>query len=162
MNFKWYSLWFIPILMTGCSDKNLEAGEPIDYKDELRNSYGSLIKDKDSVLRTYFSKSSDKGKAGLIQRASGSTSKDKMWNAVFDALSEFPIEFMDKKSGKIETEKVKIQDFDNTGSCMYKISVTIHNEKDIDVVVTSPEDSDVRLKKHAETIKSKILETYKK
>ena len=32
----------------------------------------------------------------------------------------------------------------------------------IDVVVTSHEDSAVRLKKHAETIKSKILEEYRK
>ncbi len=72
------------------------------------------------------------------------------------ALKDFPISFMDKKNGILETEKVKVSQFDNTGSCSYIIRVKLLSQKDFTVNISSPEDSSIRLKKHEEIIREKI------
>lgn len=151
----------IALFVSGCANQNFKADEPIDYKEQAKIGYGSLIKDKDSVLRKYFGKDSAKDEI-TVEKVSTNSKIENLWNSALIALKDFPIEFMDKKSGKIETEKVKVKAFDNTETCTYKIFVTIKNESEVNVVVTSSEDSSVRLQKHAETIKSKILEKYKK
>ena len=139
------SLALVSLLVAGCADRNLKADAPEDYKDQVKFGYGSLIKDKDSVLRKYFDKSSKESEISA-EKVSASSRKDGMWNSVIVALKDFPIEFMDKKSGRIETESVKVKFFDSTESCTYKISVTVLSETNVDVVVTSAEDSSIRLK----------------
>lgn len=148
------------VFLSGCANQNFKADEPVDYKDQNRYGFGSLIKNKDSVLRKYFgsNNSEDPDKIVVEKPASCSSAKDSLWDRVILSLRNFPIEFMDKKSGRIETEKVKIKQFDNTESCLYKIIITVLNDKDIDVIISSSEDSDFRLKKHAETLKKQILE----
>lgn len=163
MNFiKTTGLLSLMVFLSGCANQNFKAEEPIDYKDNAKYGFGSLIKDKDSVFKKYFSKSSDEKEKISIEKVKSDSKSDDLWTAAIVALKDFPIEFMDKKSGKIETEKVKIKEFDNTGSCTYKITVTVLNDKDINVIVDSTEDSKLRLKKHSEILKSKILSEYKK
>lgn len=157
------SVWFClaAFLLAGCANQTFKADEPVDYKDQVKFGYGSLVKDKDSALRKYFGKASEESEVA-VEKVSTNSNKDNLWDATLATLKDFPIEFMDKKSGKIETDRVKVNMFDNTGTCTYKIFVTVKNDSDIDVVVTSNEDSNIRLKKHAETIKSKILKGFKK
>lgn len=153
------------VCLTGCSNQNFKAEEPIDYKDNARYGFGSLIKDKDSVLRKYFtSNESQNVKTNdiSVESATSNNSENKLWNAVIVALKEFPINFMDKKNGVLETEKVKVSQFDNTGSCSYIIRVKLLNQKDFTVNISSPEDSSIRLKKHEEIIREKIKKELKK
>ncbi len=63
---------------------------------------------------------------------------------------------MDEKNGTLETEKVNVPQFDNTGSCSYVIKVKLLNQKDFTVIVSSNEDSSVRLRKHEDIIREKI------
>ena len=152
--------------LSGCANQNFKAEEPIDYKDNSKYGFGSLVKDKDSALRKYFSKNSDenieKKEDIAIEKVKSNSKKDDLWTATIVALRDFPIEFMDKKSGKIETEKVKVGQFDNTSSCTYKIIVSVLNDKNLSINIISAEDSKLRLKKHCEILKSKILSEYNK
>jgi hypothetical protein len=143
-----------------------EAKAPTDYKEEAKNSFGSLIKGdrKNIVFGERFSSDADKklqsNNADDIKTEKATkdlSKKDEFWRAVLFVLKDFPISFMDKKTWKIETENVKIEQFDSTGTCNYKVRVLILSNKDIEVKVFSDEDSQIRLKKHAEVIKSKIL-----
>lgn len=145
--------------LSGCANQNFKAEEPVDYRDNAKYGFGSLIKDKDSVLRKYFTSnktSETQGNNISVESVSLSNSENKLWNAVIIALKDFPICFMDKKNGTLETEKVKVPQFDNTGSCSYIIKVKLLNQKDFTVIVSSNEDSNVRLRKHEEIIREKI------
>ncbi len=144
--------------LAGCSNQTFKAEESVDYKDNSKYGFGSLIKDKDSVLRKYFTsnESSEAKTNGISVENATSNSENKLWNAVIVALKDFPISFMDKKNGILETEKVKVSQFDNTGSCSYIIRVKLLSQKDFTVNISSPEDSSIRLKKHEEIIREKI------
>jgi hypothetical protein len=153
------------ILFIACisyAKADFKADAPVYYKDKAKYSFGSLIKGKNSVLKKYLDKKSNDSneeKDGIkVEKIEKKISKkEKLWNAAIEVLKDFPIEFMDKKHWKIETEKVKVNQFDNTGECSYKITVAILNDKDITITVTSDEDSKLRLKKHEETIRNKVL-----
>ena len=150
------------IITSGCANKELKADEPVDYKDEVRYGFGSLIKDKDSVLTKYFGKDNSSENKLCVENVSPNSASDKLWNSITKTLEDFPIDFMDKKSGRIETGNVKVKLFDNTGTCSYKILVTMHGPNDVNVIVKSSEDSTTRLQKHSETIRTKILENLRK
>ena len=152
----------IGILVSGCSNENFKAEEPVDYKDDARYGFGSLIRGERAPLKKYLDKKDTFSNEIVVEKVSANTPKDKLWSSAIVALKDFPIEFMDKKTGKIETDMVKVKLFDSTETCAYKIVVQLKGEGNVDVTVASQEDSAVRLKKHAETIKSKILEEYKK
>ncbi len=152
----------LAILMSGCADQSFEAKEPVDYKDSAKYGFGSLVKGENSAFNKYFNNKNASDDGIAVDKVSASSPKDKLWNSTIAVLKEFPIEFMDKKSGRLETEKVKVKLFDSTETCSYKINVRISEADTISVVVTSVEDSSIRLKKHAETIKSRILAEYKK
>ncbi len=149
-------------LLSGCANQQFKAEEPVDYKDNARYGFGSLIKGENSVLNKYFNKSNTSSNELAVEKVSANSPKDKLWNAAIVALKDFPIEFMDKKSGRIETGAAKVKLFDNTETCSYTVNVTLRGSSDVDVVVRSAEDSAVRLMKHVETVKSKILEEYKR
>ena len=162
---KLLCLYSAVVLLSGCANQEFKADEPVDYKDNARYGFGSLIKSKDAPLRKYFDSKDKKDTSGnefAVEKVSANNPKDKLWNSTIIALKDFPIDFMDKKAGKLETGMVKVKLFDSTETCAYKIVVQLKGEGNVDVVVTSHEDSAIRLKKHAETIKSKILEEYKK
>ncbi len=150
--------------LSGCSSQNFKAEESVDYKDNSKYGFGSLIKDKDSVLRKYFtSNENPESKTNDISVENvTSNSENKLWNAVIVGLKDFPISFMDKKNGILETEKVKVSQFDNTGSCSYIIRVKLLNQNDFTVNISSLEDSSIRLKKHEEIIKEKIRKELRK
>lgn len=152
----------LAILMSGCADQSFKAEEPVDYKDSAKYGFGSLVKGENSAFNKYFNKKNASDDGIAVEKVSASNPKDKLWNSAIVVLKDFPIEFMDKKSGRLETEKVKVKLFDSTETCSYKISVRIVEANNINVVVTSVEDSSIRLKKHAETIKSRIFEEYKR
>lgn len=152
----------IALLTTGCTNQKFKTEEPVDYKDNAKFGFGSLIKGEDATLRKYFLKNSTKENELTVEKVRADSSRDHIWNSALAILQDFPLEFMDKQSGKIETEKVRVKMFDTTETCTYKIRIKIINEKDVDVVVSSDEDSKPRLKKHAETIRSKILEASRK
>lgn len=149
-------------LLSGCANQQFKAEEPVDYKDNARYGFGSLIKGENSVLNKYFNKSNTSSNELAVKKVSANSPKDKLWNAAIVALKDFPIEFMDKKSGRIETGAAKVRLFDNTETCSYTVSVMLRGSSDVDVVVRSAEDSAARLKKHAERVKSKILAEYKR
>ncbi len=149
-------------LLSGCANQQFKAEEPVDYKDNARYGFGSLIKDENSVLNKYFNKSNTSSNELAVEKVSANSPKDKLWNAAIVALKDFPIEFMDKKSGRVETGAAKVRLFDNTETCSYTVSVMLRGSSDVDVVVRSAEDSAARLKKHAERVKSKILAEYKR
>ncbi|MDR1391514.1 MAG: hypothetical protein LBI95_04115 [Holosporales bacterium] len=165
MNLKKTSFCFLLFfLLTGCSDKKLEVKEPIDYEDKAKYGFGSFVKGKDSPIAEYSRTNSDKNGKDVIEvkkMAQGNSPKEKIWDATVSVLEEFSISFMDKKNGKIETEKAKIKQFDSTEECLYKVVVDVSNGDDIRVEVISSEDSSARLKKHAEYIKSSILSNLK-
>lgn len=151
--------------LSGCSSQNFKAEESVDYKDNSKYGFGSLIKDKDSVLRKYFTSNENqnvKTNDISVESAISNNSENKLWNAVIVGLKDFPISFMDKKNGILETEKVKVPQFDNTGSCSYVIRVKLLNQKDFTVNISSPEDSSIRLRKHEEIIKEKIRKELRK
>lgn len=150
------------LLLPGCANQRFKAEEPVDYEDRARYGFGSLIKGENSVLNKYLNKSNISTNELAVEKVSASNPKDKLWNAAIVALKDFPIEFMDKKSGRIETGAAKVKLFDNTETCSYTVNVMLRDTSSINVVVRSAEDSVVRLKKHAETIKTKILEEYKR
>ena len=155
--------WFLAgALVSGCSNQNFKADEPVDYRDNARYGFGSLIKGERAPLKKYLDKKDISGNEIVVEKVAANNPKDKLWNSTIIALKDFPIDFMDKKVGKLETGMVKVKLFDSTETCTYKIVVQLRGEASVDVVVTSHEDSAVRLKKHAETIKSKILEEYRK
>lgn len=143
------------LCLSGCSSEKFKVEEAIDYKDNAKYGFGSLIKDKDSALRKYL-KSDNQENNISVETMYSNNAENKLWNAVIVALKDFPINFMDKKNGVLETEKVKVSQFDNTGSCTYVIRVKLLNQKDFTVNISSTEDSNTRLKKHEEIIKEKI------
>ena len=153
---------FLAIISSGCTNKELRADTPEDYKDNVRYGFGSIIKNKDSVLTKYFGDDNSSENKLSVENVSATSPKDKLWSSTIKTLENFPIDFMEKKSGRIETGKVKVKLFDNTETCSYKILVTMRGSNDVDVIVHSLEDSVPRLKKHAETIRAKILENYRK
>ena len=155
-------LYSAAILLSGCANQEFKADEPVDYKDNARYGFGSLVKGENSAFKKYFDNKKSTDNELSVEKISTNNPKDKLWNSAIVTLRDFPIESMDKKCGTIETERVKVKLFDNTETCTYKIRVTLRSASDVSVVVTSSEDSSVRLQKHAETIKSKILEEYKK
>ncbi|MBR1479478.1 MAG: hypothetical protein IJ599_01070 [Alphaproteobacteria bacterium] len=150
------------LFLVGCADQNFKAEEPVDYKDNAKYGFGSLIKDKNSVLRKYFSKEEAQDKTISVEKVASASKCDGIWSASMSALKDFPIEFMDKKSGRIETETVKVLQFDSTETCSYKVFVKVLNDRDVSVVVASNEDAPLRLKKHAELLRSQILDSLKK
>lgn len=155
---KYINFFYLPlmILLTGCANQSFKAEEPTDYKDNAKYGFGSLIKGKDPVFNKYLKGNSSEAKEQNMSIKSTGNSDDKLWNATIVALKDFPISFMDKKRGIVETEKVKVEQFDNTNSCSYIIKVKLLNKKDFLVNVISNEDSAMRLRKHEEIIKSKI------
>ena len=152
----------LTIFMSGCANQEFKAEAPEDYKDNARYGFGSLIKGENASLKKYFGKGNTQTNELAVEKVSSSNPKDKLWNSAIIALKDFQIESMDKRTGRITTEKARVKAFDSTETCLYKIDVTLRSTNDIDVVVTSSEDSMVRLKKHADVIKSRILEEYKK
>ena len=152
----------IGALVSGCSNTNFKAEEPVDYKDNARYGFGSLIKGEGAPLKKYIEKKDTSSNEIVAEKVATNNPKDKLWNSTIIALKDFPIDFMDKTAGKIETGLVKVKLFDSTETCAYRIVIQLKGEGNVDVTVTSQEDSAIRLKKHAETIKSKILEEYKR
>ncbi|MBQ2177033.1 MAG: hypothetical protein II453_18940 [Alphaproteobacteria bacterium] len=164
MNFK-TSICILSLItfVSGCANQEFKADVPEDYKDHARYGFGSLIKGENSSLKKYFGKSNTSDNDLAVEKVYTSNNpQDKLWNSAIIALKDFQIEFMDKRHGRITTSKAKVKAFDSTETCLYKIDVTLRSANDINVVVTSAEDSAVRLKKHADVIKSRILEEYKK
>ncbi|MDR0942405.1 MAG: hypothetical protein LBM19_02185 [Holosporales bacterium] len=157
------ALALLPVVfITYATADDFKAEAPKDYKDKAKYGFGSLIKGKNAALRKYFDKKSDasseeKNEIKAEKTTKEVSKKEKLWHASLETLRDFPLELMDKKRWKIETEKVKVNQFDNTGECSYKIVITITSDTDVDVKATSNEDSKIRLKKHEETIKNKIL-----
>lgn len=166
MNFKYITL-LLPILaLSACNNGNFKADAPVDPDDKQKYDFGSVIKDKDAVLSKVFNKNSSEHKEKKLDNelkvekkidVSKASKKDKLWIAATDLLKDFPLESADKKLGKIETGEAKVDYFDNTGSCLYKVSIKISEHGDVSVKVLSKDDSTVRLKKHEEFLKTKIL-----
>lgn len=166
MNFRYITL-LLPILaLSACNNGNFKADAPVDPDDEQKYGFGSIIKGKEAALSKLFDKNSSEPKDKKPDNelkvenkidVSKASKKDKLWIAATDVLKNFPLESADKKLGKIETGEAKIDYFDNTGSCLYKVSVKISENGDVSVKVLSKDDSPVRLKKHEEFLKTKIL-----
>ena len=150
------------IFMSGCANQEFKAEAPEYYRDNARYSFGSLIKGENASLKKYFGKSDEVNNELAVEKVSAKNPKDKLWNSAVIALKDFQIEFMDKKTGRITTGNAKVKAFDSTETCLYKIDVTLRSQNDVNVVVTSNEDSSIRLKKHADVIKARILEELKK
>ncbi len=163
MNFKTsICLLSLATFISGCTNQEFKAEVPEDYKDNARYGFGSLIKGENASLKKYFGRINASNNDLAVEKLSTANQKDKLWNSAVTVLKDFQIEFMDKKTGRITTGEAKVKAFDSTETCLYKVDVTLRSTTDINVVVISNEDSWVRLKKHAGTIKSKILEEYRK
>lgn len=163
MDFKTFVfLLSLATFVSGCANQEFKAEAPEDYKDNAKYGFGSLIKGENSSLKKYFGKGSTADNELAVEKLAEQNPKDRLWNSVVVTLRDFPIEFMDKRAGRISTGQAKVKLFDNTETCTYKIDITLRNASNLNVVVTSNEDSPIRLKKHAETIKAKILQEYKK
>ncbi|MDR2666548.1 MAG: hypothetical protein LBB34_00295 [Holosporales bacterium] len=156
-------LSILSVILTCSLQAEFEARAPVDYKEEAKNSFGSLIKGngKKIIFGESSSGAIDEKSFGEDIKAKKATQhlseKDKIWSATLVVLKDFPISFMDKKTGKVETEKVQVEQFDGTGTCFYKIIVIVSSNGTVTVTVLSDEDSRARLESHGEAIKSKIL-----
>jgi hypothetical protein len=163
---------------------NFEAGAPKDPVEEESERVGSIVKDKGALLYGVFN--GGKGAAGgekasqdkapeneVNERAQDSdrlrvtkpegvkaaSRTDKLFDAALKVLGDFPLDIVDRSQGKIETVFMKVNDFDNTNTCTYKISIIIRNSKDLSVSVSSKEDSQARVRKHEEALKKRILDS---
>lgn len=161
---KSFVLIFSLAVLAGCNNQSFKAEAPEDYKDNAKYGFGSLIKDKDSVLRKYFvpNESNSNQPENIGVEKDSCDKENKQWNSAVVALKDFPIAFMDKKNGVLETEKVKIHQFDNTGTCSYVVKVKLLNKNNFAVTVMSNEDSAARLRKHEDFIKAKITAEFNK
>jgi hypothetical protein len=166
------------LILSGTVGARYIAKAPQDYREDERERIGSLLQDKDSVLSRFFgrSKTGDIPSVDSAQKAEDagpvdanalsvtkpevepdSSDRDRMFDVALKLLKDSPLNLVDRKAGKIETGSMKIEDFDNTGVCTYRISISIIGAKNIKISITSKEDSEPRLRKHEETMTKKIL-----
>ncbi len=141
--------------LAGCSENSVNNSVPEDYKDNNRYGFGSLIKGKNAVLKKYFSEK-ESGNFNIEKSTEVNSEKDKVWTSAISVLKEFPFELMDKNNGVLETEYVKIKQFDSTNTCSYKIKIKIDNTGKYTVNILSRNDSGARLKSHEQTISDLI------
>ncbi|MDR1488363.1 MAG: hypothetical protein LBI26_01290 [Holosporales bacterium] len=135
-----------------------KAKAPESREDEVKNNFGSILKKKpEFFLGKIFTTNN------VPSNTITETKKDKAWNAAIAVLRDLSlsISYAYKEPGIIKTDKAQVQEFDNTGSCLYKVTVNISELGDISILIKSEEDSETRIKKHQNIIKSRILEVLK-
>ena len=154
-------LFLVSACLNAFSFFSSDLKEPEDYKDVNRYNFGSLWKNKDEDLKKMFGSKKD-SKSTLQKKVECSEEKAKVWKVVMNFLKDYNLEYVDKTSGEIRTERTKIKEFDQTESCEYVISVKINDKGKFFVDVLSDEDSKSRLKKHSLFVKSEIEKLLKK
>ncbi len=132
------------------SDKNVvsfKAEAPVDSEEERRYGFGSILENLQN----------EKNLLQVKKIQEKSTKKEIAWSSTMTIVSIFPIAYLNKESGIIKTEEVYIHEFDNTDSCKYRIVVNISEDGEVSVLVSSTDDSQIRLRKHETLIKNRIL-----
>jgi hypothetical protein len=137
-----------------------KAETPVDPEDERKYGFGSIWSGKDAFFKNHFNKKhEDKDvllQAKPVPSKSEITKKDQIWGATLKVLKMFSLVYVNKEAGVIKTEESYVHEFDNTDSCQYKITVNISNDGEVTVHITSSNDSQTRISKHEELLKSRI------
>jgi len=167
---------FIPLIACVClintscqkgTQQEFKAEAPIDHEERQKYGFGSVL-DQGSILGNVFHPKEDKSKSekqkkdsSILEVKKSETTKpiskrDKLFDSASLVLKDFPLIKLDKNLGRIETDEAKVAAFDNTNTCSYKIIVAIDKNSEVSVIVSSKEDSKVRLKMHEKTLKNDI------
>jgi hypothetical protein len=158
-----YLAFAMLVLMTASAIATYKAGAPRYYKDVERGGFGSILKSKLLKGLSGPKDSTDKtaGDLGVTTTPGDElTRREKLWNAAFCALKGFSMEEV-SKSGRvwiIRTSRSRVESFDNTGVCQYEVVVTIDEACNVEVRITSAEDSPLRLTRLQDSTRSRILE----
>ncbi|MDR2074619.1 MAG: MSCRAMM family adhesin SdrC [Holosporales bacterium] len=148
-------------LITGVfGETNFKAEAPKDPDDTQKYGFGSIWSGKEAFFKNNFGKKcKDKDVALNAKQVPTNTEmskKDKVWNATLEILKSFSLTYVNKEAGVIKTDESYVHEFDNTDSCKYKVTVNITANGEVSVHITSSDDSQTRIKKHEELLKSRI------
>jgi hypothetical protein len=137
-----------------------KADAPVDPDEERKYGFGSIWPGKDAFFKNSFNKKQrDKDvslQAKQVPPKSEITKKDQVWEAALKVLKMFSLTYVNKEAGVIKTDESYVHEFDNTDSCRYKATVNIARDGEVAVHITSSDDSQTRISKHEELLKSRI------
>jgi hypothetical protein len=143
-------------------DTVLKADAPEDPDDKKKYGFGSIWPGKDDFFkRKRVNKKTESKdvalKAKQVSPSETMSKKDNVWNASLKVLKKFSLIYVNKDSGVIKTDESYVHEFDNTDSCKYKITVNVTTEGEVSIHITSSDDSQTRIKRHEELLKSRII-----
>ncbi len=160
-----YNRFLVAIILSSVISSNVYADnndfKPMDtddYKDKNKYNFGSILDNiggKKKVISKIL-KSSDDNDNKNIKRIQYSKEKMKTWEKAISLVKNYNIEYMNKESGEIRTEPIKIREFDSTDVCSYVIYIVIDENGKGKVDIMSKEDSKERLQKFSEEFTKKL------